>query len=205
MSSEINTQVGTQDSRFDLQSEVGKDQTGQREKKETPQEIAASGVFLNHLQAANKSFLNNDLIEELQVIASASSKPEGQNPATSKTPARDVTEVANKIATQVQNTEKTAAPLLGKATEIQVPIPANMLGISNARLVIVQGDLSVIVRLAAGGDAAIVSAAMQELAASLAQRFPNRAIRILKEGDDVQTDQTTQEFDPLNQPVRRRT
>ena len=111
--------------------------------------------------------------------------------------------VAQKIVQEVHTAERLSLSL-GWGTKISVPITAPNLGLSGVTLVLSGGQIAVIVTPDRSADPKVVAAALHELTATLAQKFPHRSLRVdLKsEGQDVVEDGRA--FAPLNQPITRR-
>ena len=92
---------------------------------------------------------------------------------------------------------------LGSSTPVALtlPIKSAALGLTEAKLTVSKGELSVVFPLPQGADAAVVNAALGDLAMALSQRFPNRTIRLRSEDDRDPVDPA--EFNPFKQPVGR--
>jgi hypothetical protein len=86
---------------------------------------------------------------------------------------------------------------------VTVPLNAPALGLTEARLLVSRGEVTVVFPLPAGADKAVVNGALAELAQALMQRFPTRTIR-LKGEEDVADRVDPAEFNPFKEPVGRR-
>lgn len=114
----------------------------------------------------------------------------------------DLAAVAQRLVDEIASTDRIRLGGNGPVA-LTVPLNATALGLAEARLQVTKGEVTVVFPLRAGADPAVVAAALGDLAQVLAQRFPQRTIRLRKEdGGDAASDPA--EFNPLKEPVGRR-
>lgn len=206
-----NNQPGPGENRFGLETGLGEQnmqergQQGQPEPKET-----TKSAFTRAMDKARGVGVNGaDLQEEIQGIAGQilAGLKTAQVPQATREAKPFAQGVTDSVAQAVGRGEKAEGLALGKSGEIQLPMPPNVLGLETARLMMVNGEMALVLRVAGAVDASVIAAAITELSATLAQRFPNRGMRVLREDEiDGKFDtKRVDEFNPFTHPVGRKT
>lgn len=176
----------------------------------TARQSAAAAAFSLELGKARDIRKPEELAEEAQAVA-PNAPVAAQVVSTAGDPAPRLAatqSLVEQIATELRGLEKAPVFKIGQGVEITLPQATTMPGVEQVKLSLSAAGLAVTLQLSAGAQAAAIAAAVQELTTTLAQRFPNRSIRVEKQerGRDAAVEG---QFDPLNQPlnqpVRRRT
>lgn len=172
-------------------------------------EMAMSAAFAMHLARARATAaLNADDENDMAVVAAPPPPPVifGLDAEAELDPAIRRSEVANLAQSLISQVEASDRIRLGGngPVSLTLPLDAKALGLTEAKIVVAQGELTIIFPTKAGVDPGLVNAALGELAQALTQRFPNRAIRLRSE-DDSREAADPAEFNPLKEPVGRRT
>lgn len=176
----------------------------------TARQSAAAAAFSLELGKARDIRKPEELAEEAQAVApNAPVTAQVASTAGDPTPRLAATQsLVEQIATELRSLEKAPVFKIGLGVEITLPQATTLPGVEQVKLAVSAAGLAVTLQLSAGGQAAAIAAAVQELTTTLTQRFPNRSIRVEKHegGRDAAAEG---QFDPLNQPlnqpVRRRT
>lgn len=169
-------------------------------------EMALSAAFAMTLANARAAdALGKDDDSDMVVVASAPPPPVIFGLGAEVDPATRRGDIATLTQTVVQEIEALDRMRLGSSGPVTLTLPLNAssLGIAEARLTIVKGELTVILPTRPGVDPALVNAALGELAQALAQRYPNRTIRLQRE-EEGRDAVDPAEFNPLKEPVGRR-
>ena len=179
-------------------------------KRDDAAERALSAAFAMQLAGARATAASGLASEDDDVVVVAAAPPpplamvlaaiapaEG-DPATR---AAEVQSLVETLRAEVQAADRIrlgSAPL-----SVTVPLNAPALGLTEARLLVSRGEVTVIFPLPAGADKAVVNGALAELAQALMLRFPARTIRLRGE-DDTADRVDPAEFNPFKEPVGRR-
>lgn len=187
---------------------LGKDARNGSPGREDAAEMALSAAFAMQLANARATpALNSDDENDVVVVASAPPPPVifGLDPEGEAEPLQRRGEIANLAQTLIAQVETSERIRLGGNGPITLTVPLNAtaLGLAEARLVVAKAELTVVFPVRAGADTAVVNAALGELAQALAQRYPNRTIRLRSE-EDGRSGSDPAEFNPFKEPVGRR-
>lgn len=177
-------------------------------RREDPGEMAKSAAFSLQLAGARAAAaLGSDDENDLAVVAAPPPPPVifGLEAETAADPVQrraDLAGLAQSLVNEIAASDRIRLGGNGPVT-LSLPLNAPALGLSEARLVVAQGEVSIVFPMRAGADPTVVNAALAELAQLLAQRFPARTIRL--RGEDAQADRADPaEFNPFKEPVGRR-
>jgi hypothetical protein len=195
------------DTDFSADAGLGKDARNGSPGREDASDMALSAAFA--MQLANARAVpapKSDDEGDVVVVAAAPPlvifglEPEGEaNPVQRRA---DIAALAQSLIAQVETSERIRLGGNGPIT-MTVPLNATALGLAEARLEIAKAALTVIFPVRVGADATVVNAALGELAQALAQRYPNRTIRLRSEEDSHGATDSS-EFNPFKEPVGRR-
>lgn len=210
----LNDQQVSQDSKNsarDAKTGLGAGAHQQNSGRHQQAQEASVALFAEQLKSATQPIAADkptevDIADSVTIAnATPMAAPVESSAAQTKSSNAHAEHVVQKIASEVQAAERVAGLSGQKSIELKVPLVAPQLGIQDARLVIGQGELVVTLNFAPGADKAVLAAAIVELTMSLQNRFPNRTIRLSQESDEQSAKGDEVEFNPYNQPVKRRT
>lgn len=196
------------DTDFSADAGLGKEARNGNTGREDASDMALSAAFAMQLANARAvPALKSDDDSDVVVVASAPPPPvifglaaEAEaDPVQRRT---DISTLAQTVITQVEASERIRLGGNGPIT-LTVPLNATALGLAEARLEVAKTALTVVFPVRAGADSAVVNAALGELAQALAQRYPNRTIRLRSE-EDGRSASDPAEFNPFKEPVGRR-
>lgn len=196
------------DTDFSADAGLGKDARNGNTGREDASDMALSAAFAMQLANARATPpLNSDDEGDVVVVAAAPPppvifglEPEGEaNPVQRRA---DIAALAQSLIAQVETSERIRLGGNGPIT-LTVPLNATALGLAEARLEVAKAALTVVFPVRVGADTTVVNAALGELAQALAQRYPNRTIRLRSE-EDGRGGSDPAEFNPFKEPVGRR-
>lgn len=189
---------------FRADAGLGKEARNGGSRREDAGDMAVSAAFALQLASLRAAPAADDDSEHV-VVAAPPPPPLIPGLEADADPAirqRDVSSLTQTLVAQVEAGERIRLGGNGPVT-MTVPLAANALGLTEARLVASKGELTVVFPLRAGADPALVNAAIGDLAQALAQRYPARTIRLRSE-EEGRNAADPAEFNPFKEPVGRR-
>jgi hypothetical protein len=186
--------------------EAGLARDGRKRGQSDAGDMAVAAAFAMQLAGARAVLATPDDESENVVVAVPIPPPvifgladAEVDPATRRA---DIAALADRLISEVAASDRVRLGGGGPVT-LNLSLNAPSLGLTEARLVLAQGELTVVFPTRAGADPAVINGALAELAQALAQRFPNRTIRLRGEEQGRDAGDPA-EFNPFKEPVGRR-